>query len=101
MVQSEVQSSVVCVQQCDKLTEALYAALVGCRTKVVLYACRRKGSEAKRLLQHEVEMARVEKERLASTHELEERDHTLIELHREKQRLVERNRRKWLDLLMN
>ena len=97
MVQSEVQSSMACVQQCDKLTEALYAALVGCCSKAVVYACsvcRRKGSVAKRLLQHEVEMAHAENKRLASEHELEECDRTLIELHREKQHLVEHNRRK-------
>ena len=82
------------VRQCDKLTEALYAELVGCCSKAILYvcsACQRKGSIAKRLQQDEVEMARAENEQLASERELEECNHTLIELQREKQRLVEHN----------
>ena len=61
--------------------------------------CRRGGSVAKRLLQHEVEKARADRERLASPCEiddflrkLEECNHTIIERHREKQKLVEHSK---------
>ena len=44
---------VACIRQCDKLSDALYTALVGCRSKALLYVCsvcRRGGSVAKRFL---------------------------------------------------
>jgi len=57
------------------------------------------GSVAKRFLQHEVEKARADRERLASAHEIDdqlcelvERNCTIVELHREKQQLVEQSK---------
>jgi len=93
---------VACIRQCDKLSDALYTALVGCRSKALLYVCsvcRRGGSVAKRLLQHEVEKARADRERLASAREIDDRlreleecNRTIVELHREKQQLVEHSK---------
>jgi len=81
-----------CVRQCDKLSESLYAALVGCHTKALMHvcsACQRGGSVAKRLLQFEIECAHVNNERLASTHRLTECDSTINLLHIDKQQLIE------------
>ena len=83
---------VTCVRQCDRLSE-VYAALVGCRTKALMYVCsayRRKGSVAKRLLQHELERARADDERLASMRRLAECDSTISSLRADKQQLIER-----------
>ena len=46
------------IRQCDKLSEALYVALVGCHTKAIMYVCstcHREGSVAEKLLWYEVE----------------------------------------------
>jgi len=84
---------VTCVRQCDRLSESLYAALVGCRSKALLYvcsACRRGGSVAKKFLRYEVELACANDERLASARKLAERDSTIESLCSDKQQLVER-----------
>jgi len=74
---------VACIRQCEKLSEALYTALVGCRTKAIMYMCsicRREGSVAKKLLRYEVNRARANDERLASARQLAERNSVIGEL---------------------
>lgn len=64
---------VACMRQSDRPSEALYEAMVSCRTKALLFscaACRKEGSIVKRLLKHELESARAEDERLASARAL-------------------------------
>ena len=81
-----------CIRQSDKLSEALYTALVGCYSKAIMYVCfgcHRKGSVAKRLLHHEVECAHANEEQLASAHLLTKCDSTINELYVEKQQLTQ------------
>ena len=64
---------VACVRQSDRPSEALYEAMVSCRTKALVFsctACRKEGSIVKRLFKHELESARAEDERLASARAL-------------------------------
>ena len=77
---------VTCMRQSDRPTEALYDAMVSCRTKALIFSCtvcRKKGSIVKRLLQHEYESARAEDERLASARLLSDRDEQLCKLREE------------------
>ena len=58
-----------CLRQCDKLSGEIYAALMECRSKALLYVCtvcRKKGSIIKRLNLHEVDSARAHEQLLAS-----------------------------------
>ena len=80
------------IRQCDKLSEALYTALVDCCTKAIMYVCsmcRREGSIAKKLLRYEVDCARANDEQLASTRQLAKRDLIIGELRSDKQQLIE------------
>ena len=84
-----------CIRQSERPIEALYEAMVSCRSKSIVFACtscRKRGSIVKRLMQHEYESARAEDERLASARLLEQRHQTIADLQKELERLrVERD----------
>ena len=66
---------VCCVRQRERLSEALYQAIVHCNTKSLMYVCscfQRQGPVAQRLFQYEKETAYANNEWLASMHLLEE-----------------------------
>ena len=65
---------VECIRLSDRPTEALYAELVRCRTRSLIFTCtkcRTKGSVVKRLVESEYQCARATDERLASARQLE------------------------------
>ena len=81
-----------CLRHSDTLSEELYEALKGCRSRAILYVCTRcraRGSVIKRLHEHEVERARADEQRLASAQRIDELTERLAELHEE--------RRSWLE----
>ena len=82
-----------CLRHCDKLSEELYEALKGCRSRALLYVCTRcraRGSVIKRLHEYEVERARAEEQRLASAQRIDELRERLSELHEERRCMLER-----------
>ena len=81
---------VVCIRKSERPSEALYEAMVSCRSKAIVFACtscQKRGSIVKRLMQYEYESARAEDERLASARLLEERDRSVASLQAEIQKL--------------
>jgi len=83
------------MRQSERPSEELYEAMVSCRTKALVFMCvkcRKLGSIAKRLLQHEYKSAHVEDEQLVSVCLLEEKDRTVVGLQAEIEKLrVEKN----------
>ena len=86
-----------CLKRSDKLTDELYDALVGCRSKSVLYVCtpcRAKGTITNRLHMSEFELARTQdarhEERLASAQRVDELNALVMELRDEKKDLITR-----------
>ena len=74
---------VACIKKSERPSKALYEAMVSFRSKAIVFtctSCQKRGSIAKRLMQHEYERSRVEEERLASARLLEERDRTVANL---------------------
>jgi len=62
-----------CIQLSDQPTEALYAELVRCRTRSLIFTCtkcRTKGSMVKRLVESEYQCTHATDERLASARQL-------------------------------
>ena len=82
---------VSCIRQSERSSEALYEAMVSCRSKAIVFACtscRMCGSIVEKLMQHEYESAHATDERLASAHLLEQRDQlTVADLQKELERL--------------
>lgn len=79
----------VCIRQSDRPTEALYDALVSCRSKAIVFICtkcRKRGSIVKRLMQHVYDCTRAEDEWLASARQLEENSRTVADLRKELRR---------------
>ena len=77
---------VACIRQSDRPSEALYEAMVSCRTRALVFSCtvcRKEGSIVKRLIKHEYERAPAEDEWLASAHALSDRDEQLYKLREE------------------
>ena len=86
---------VACIRQSDRPSEALYEAMVSCRTRALVFSCtvcRKEGSIVKRIMKHEYERARAEDERLASARALSDRDEQLYKLQEELRKVtVERD----------
>ena len=81
---------VSCLRQCDKLSGELYAALMGCRSKALLYvctSCRKKGSIVKRLNAYEVDCARAHEQLLASAQTIDQLREQVAELKSDKRAL--------------
>ena len=81
---------VACVRKSERPSEALYEAMVNCRSKAVVFACtgcRKRGSIVKRLMQHECENTRAHDERLASARLLEQKEETVARLQAELEKL--------------
>ena len=77
---------VACMKQSDRPSEALYEAMVSCRSKALLFsctACRKEGSIVKQLMKHELERAHAEDERLASDRAMGDLEKQLYQLREE------------------
>ena len=77
-------------RQCDKLSGELYAALMGCRSKALLYvctSCRKKGSIVNRLNAYEVDCARAHEQLLASAQTIDQLREQVAELKSDKRAL--------------
>ena len=82
-----------CLRHCDKLSEELYEALKGCRSRALLYVCTRcraRGSVVKRLHEYEVEHACADEQQLASSQRIDELRERLSELHEERRCMLEK-----------
>ena len=80
-----------CLRYSDKLSDELYQAITGSRSRALLYVCTRcraKGSIIKRLHEYEVESARAQEQRLASAQRFDELNERLRELREERQSLL-------------
>ena len=83
---------VACMKQSDRPSEALYEAMVSCRSKALLFsctACRKEGSIVKRLMKHELECARAEYERLASARAMGDLEKQLYQLREEIEKVTD------------
>ena len=77
---------VACMKQSDRPSEALYEAMVSCRSKELLFsctACRKEGSIVKQLMKHELDRARAEDEQLASPRAMGDLEKQLYQLREE------------------
>ena len=77
---------VACIRASDRPSEALYDAMVSCRSKAVVFtctSCRKRGSIVKRIMQHEMDSARADDERLASARLLQQKGETVARLEAE------------------
>ena len=75
------------------MSEELYEALKGCRSRALLYVCTRcraRGSVVKRLHEYEVERARADEQRLASAQRIDELRERLSELYEERRCMLEK-----------
>ena len=82
-----------CLRHSDTLSEELYEALKGCRSRAILYVCtqcRARGSVVKRLHEHEVERACADEQWLASAQRIDELTECLAELREERQSWIEK-----------
>ena len=81
---------VECMRMGDRPSEALYEAMVSCRSKALTFTCtdcRKKGSITKRLMTLDYDSARAENERLASARLLEEKEQMVATLTQELEKL--------------
>ena len=84
---------VACIRASERPSEALYEAMVSCRSKAVVFtfmSCRKRGSIVKRIMQHELESVHADEER--SAHLLEQKGETVARLEAELEKIrIERD----------